>query len=94
MPMACGHCGLCLECKRLARLAEIRRRELLGETAMRPFTNALAMTGIAHGLRRQLRDAGTIFPFDSPSEAVRLRAFNAMVDRVCDRTVGICGEWR
>ena len=93
-PMACRNCGLCLECKRLARLAEIRRREMLGETAMAPFVNTIRMTALAHGLRRPLRDAGTVFPFDSPSERVRLRAYNAMIDRVCDRTTGIIGEWR
>lgn len=94
MPMVCRMCGLCIECKRLARLAEIRRRERLGDENMEPFINALRMTAFAHGLRRKLRDEGAIFPFDSPSESVRLRAYNAMVDRVCDRTVPLVGAWR
>ncbi len=91
--MCGGACGLCLDCKRLARVALIRDR-LPGEPRLAPVVNALAVLAIAFGLRRRFRDAGVEFPFDSQREAVRCRAHDSAVSQILDRTTPILGDWR
>lgn len=91
---ACGGaCGLCLDCKRLARVALIRER-LPHEARLQPIVNALTVMTIAFGLQRRFRDMGFEFPFDHPRTSVRNHAHDAAVSQIIDRTVSILGAWR
>lgn len=91
--MCGGACGMCLDCKRLQRVALIRDR-LPGEPRLAPIVNALAVMTIAFGLQRRFRDAGVEFNFDDSRAWVRNRAHDAAVSQIIDRTVPILGEWR
>lgn len=90
----CGNCGMCIPCKRQARAIDIIRRHKAGEFRLGKLVNQLAMMTLAFDLRMRFRDFGAEFPFDSVHESVRLRALDAVTERICDRSSGIIGEWR
>jgi hypothetical protein len=89
----CKFCGLCRRCKRELRVAEILRRHRIGDVAVAPFANSLAIVVLAHNMRRRYRDGSVEFRFDELAGFQLDRALIAAVELVCERSALTMGTW-
>lgn len=93
----CNWCGLCLPCKREARLRMIMtsaRLEGIGSAPYRLTMELVAIT-FAASAKRDYKDAlGRELPFSRLTGVDRVRARIAGAEWVCDRSTSFMGEWR
>jgi hypothetical protein len=90
----CKHCGLCRRCRRELRVAEIMRRNRIGDASVHAYANSLAVMVLAHGLRKLYRDGSVEFRFNELEGIHRNRALVAATELICERSSQTMGAWR
>lgn len=91
----CKYCGACIKCRRELRVRAIMALARQGDTRALALTNELVALVFAQQKRKIYRDhIGRELPFSDLQGRDRIRANNAGIEAVCDRSVSFLGEWR
>jgi hypothetical protein len=91
----CNWCGLCISCKREARLRSIMARARNADVQAHKLTMELVAITFAASSKKDYKDAiGRELPFSRLRGGDAARARIAGAEWVCDRSVSFMGEWR
>lgn len=94
-PSPCNWCGLCVTCKREARLRRIMREAREGDYRARGLVMELVAMAFAAQKRSDYKDSlGRELPFSRLQGRDRARATTAGAEWVCDRSAAFMGDWR
>lgn len=91
---SCKYCGTCRWCKRFQRTALIMRKAREGDKVAQGLAYELVGIALAANERSDYRDVmGVEYPFSRIRGQTAIRAVNAGIEAVCDRSVRLLGAW-